>query len=111
MTQVQERFEVLKKRKDTGGFTEQDFDERILRQQQEEEERKRQRRERKKEKVSAREGFLFYLQAVQIRSSSPYGRRKKLDGMHKEKAAEEEIEVDPDVAAMMGFGGFGSSKK
>ncbi|CAK9139126.1 unnamed protein product [Ilex paraguariensis] len=79
MTQVQERFEVLKKRKDTGGFTEQDFDERILRQQQEEEERKRQRRERKKEK--------------------------------KEKAAEEEIEVDPDVAAMMGFGGFGSSKK
>lgn len=29
----------------------------------------------------------------------------------KEKAAEEEPEVDPDVAAMMGFGGFGSSKK
>lgn len=29
----------------------------------------------------------------------------------KEKAVEEEIEVDPDVAAMMGFGGFGSSKK
>ncbi|KAI3725079.1 hypothetical protein L1987_64854 [Smallanthus sonchifolius] len=28
----------------------------------------------------------------------------------KEKAVEE-IEVDPDVAAMMGFGGFGSSKK
>lgn len=29
----------------------------------------------------------------------------------KEKAAEEELEIDPDVAAMMGFGGFGSSKK
>ncbi|KAF7126293.1 hypothetical protein RHSIM_Rhsim11G0094200 [Rhododendron simsii] len=29
----------------------------------------------------------------------------------KEKAAEEEPELDPDVAAMMGFGGFGSSKK
>ncbi|CAL5341109.1 unnamed protein product [Camellia sinensis] len=77
---VQERFELLKKRKDTGPFTEQDFDDRILKQQQEEEERKRQRRERKKEKK-------------------------------KEKAAEEETEVDADVAAMMGFGGFGSSKK
>ncbi|KAL0412925.1 UNVERIFIED_CONTAM: Zinc finger matrin-type protein 2 [Sesamum radiatum] len=50
LEQVQRRFEVLKKRKDTGGFTEQDFDERILKQQQEEEERKRQRREKKKEK-------------------------------------------------------------
>lgn len=29
----------------------------------------------------------------------------------KEKAAEEEPEIDPEVAAMMGFGGFGSSKK
>lgn len=29
----------------------------------------------------------------------------------KEKAAEEEPEMDPDVAAMMGFGGFRSSKK
>lgn len=29
----------------------------------------------------------------------------------KEKVVEEETEVDPDVAAMMGFGGFGSSKK
>ncbi|GMP63823.1 hypothetical protein CsSME_00025359 [Camellia sinensis var. sinensis] len=80
LEQVQERFELLKKRKDTGPFTEQDFDDRILKQQQEEEERKRQRRERKKEKK-------------------------------KEKAAEEETEVDADVAAMMGFGGFGSSKK
>lgn len=32
-------------------------------------------------------------------------------GVQKEKAAEEEPEVDPDVAAMMGFGGFRSSKK
>lgn len=29
----------------------------------------------------------------------------------KEKALEEEPEMDPEVAAMMGFGGFGSSKK
>ncbi|KAF1892216.1 hypothetical protein Lal_00036577 [Lupinus albus] len=78
LDQVRERFEVLKKRKDHGSFTEQDLDERILKQQQEEEERKRLRREKKKEK--------------------------------KEKAVEEP-EMDPDVAAMMGFGGFGSSKK
>ncbi len=32
--------------------------------------------------------------------------------VQKEKAAEEEeADVDPDVAAMMGFGGFRSSKK
>ncbi|RYR26234.1 hypothetical protein Ahy_B02g060438 isoform B [Arachis hypogaea] len=78
LQQVQERFEVLKKRKDLGTFTEQDLDERVLKQQQEEEERKRLRREKKKEK--------------------------------KEKAMEEP-EIDPDVAAMMGFGGFRSSKK
>lgn len=81
LQQVQERFETLKKRKAPGSFTEQDLDERILKQQQEEEERKRQRRERKKEKK-------------------------------KEKAAQDESEdIDPDVAAMMGFGGFRSSKK
>lgn len=78
--QVKQRFEVLKKRRAPGSFTEQDLDERIIKQQQEEEERKRQRREKKKEKK-------------------------------KEKVAEEETEMDPDVAAMMGFGGFGSSKK
>lgn len=50
LQQVQDRFESLKKRKDTVGFTEQDLDERILKQQQEEEERKRQRKEKKKEK-------------------------------------------------------------
>lgn len=80
LEQVQQRFDNLKKRKDPGTFTEQDLDDRILKQQQEEEERKRQRRERKKEKK-------------------------------KEKAEEEEVEIDPDVATMMGFGGFGSSKK
>lgn len=81
LDQVRQRFEVLKKQKTVGGFTEQDLDERILKQQQEEEERRRQKREKKKEKK-------------------------------KEKAAEEEAEMmDPDVAAMMGFGGFRSNKK
>ncbi|RRT39906.1 hypothetical protein B296_00058813 [Ensete ventricosum] len=50
LQQVQERFEVLKKRKAPEGFTEQDLDERIRKQQEEEEERKRLRREKKKEK-------------------------------------------------------------
>ncbi|KMZ70017.1 Zinc finger matrin type 2 [Zostera marina] len=81
LQQVQERFESLKKRKEGVTFTEQDLDERILKQQQEEEERKRQRRERKKEKK-------------------------------REKAASEgQDDADADVAALMGFGGFGSSKK
>lgn len=30
--------------------------------------------------------------------------------VQKEKAAEEEIEMDSDIAAMMGFGGFTSKK-
>ncbi|XP_042469848.1 zinc finger matrin-type protein 2-like [Zingiber officinale] len=81
LQQVQERFESLKKRKVPESFSEQDLDERIRKQQEEEEERKRLRRERKKEKK-------------------------------KEKAAQEETEdADPDMAAMMGFGGFKSSKK
>ncbi|KAI3953974.1 hypothetical protein MKW98_017798, partial [Papaver atlanticum] len=81
LQQVQERFEALKKRKVEGVFTEQDLDERTQKQQQEEEEHKRQRREKKKEKK-------------------------------REKSKEEESEeVDPDVAELMGFGGFGSSKK
>ncbi|CAD5163415.1 unnamed protein product [Musa acuminata subsp. malaccensis] len=76
---VQERFEMLKKRKAPESFSEQDLDERLRKQQEEEEECLG--RERKKEKK-------------------------------KEKAAQEETEdVDPDVAAMMGFGGFRSSKK
>ncbi|BBH06496.1 C2H2 and C2HC zinc fingers superfamily protein [Prunus dulcis] len=90
LQQVQERFEKLKKRKTDGTFTEQDLDERILKQQQEEEERKRQRRERKKEKKVGRIDTL---------------------NTNKEKIVEEETEMDPDVAAMMGFGGFGSTKK
>ena len=43
--QVKQQFEVLK---NPGSFTEQDLDERILKQQQEEEERKRQCQEKKK---------------------------------------------------------------
>uniref|UniRef100_M4FE91 U1-type domain-containing protein n=3 Tax=Brassica campestris TaxID=3711 RepID=M4FE91_BRACM len=80
LEQVQERFEVLKKRKTPGTFSEQDLDERIRKQQEEEEEHKRQRREKKKEKK-------------------------------KGKVIEEEPEMDPEVAELMGFGGFGSSKK
>ncbi|PIA32361.1 hypothetical protein AQUCO_04500156v1 [Aquilegia coerulea] len=38
-------------------------------------------------------------------------RRERKKEKKKEKAAEEEPDVDADVAAMMGFGGFGSSKK
>ncbi|AAF26078.1 hypothetical protein [Arabidopsis thaliana] len=53
LEQVQERFEVLKKRKAPGTFTEQDLDERIRKQQEEEEELKRQRREKKKEKKAS----------------------------------------------------------
>ena len=82
LEQVQKRFESLKKRKDPGSFSEQDLDERILKQQQEDEERKRQRKEKKKEK------------------------KKELAAQN-----EPEEDIDPDVAAMMGFGGFRSSKK
>ncbi|KAJ3703822.1 hypothetical protein LUZ61_007527 [Rhynchospora tenuis] len=82
LEQVQQRFELLKKRKPAGSFSEKDLDERIQKQQEEEEERKRLKRERKKEKKE------------------------------KEKAAlQEQEDVDPDIAAMMGFGGFGTSKK
>ncbi|TVU41357.1 hypothetical protein EJB05_14865, partial [Eragrostis curvula] len=81
LEQVQKRFEALKKRKDPSTFSEQDLDERIMKQQQEGEERKRQRKEKKKEK------------------------KKELAAQH------ESEDVDPDIAAMMGFGGFGSSKK
>ncbi|KAH7542973.1 hypothetical protein FEM48_Zijuj02G0132400 [Ziziphus jujuba var. spinosa] len=90
LNQVKDRFELLKKRKVPGSFTEQDLDERILKQQQEDEERKRQRRERKKEKKVSTISLL---------------------DVNKEKVEEEETEMDPDVAAMMGFGGFRSSKK
>ncbi|XP_078434080.1 C2H2 and C2HC zinc fingers superfamily protein [Wolffia australiana] len=82
LQQVQDRFEVLKKRKTGTSFSEQDLDERILKQQKEEEERKRQRRERKKEKK-------------------------------REKVVEDTVEEDADaeMSALMGFGGFRTSKK
>lgn len=82
LQQVQERLDNLKRRKSPTDFTEQDLDDRILKQQQEEEERKRQRREKKKEKK-------------------------------KEKALEEDLgeDLDSEMAATMGFGGFGSTKK
>lgn len=51
LEQVQQRFELHKKRKDTGDFTLRDLDERILKRQLGEEERKRQRRDEKKEKA------------------------------------------------------------
>ncbi|KAJ3669296.1 hypothetical protein LUZ60_011246 [Juncus effusus] len=83
LSQVQQRFESLKKRKPAGTFSEQDLDERIQKHQEEEEERKRLRKEKKKEKKE------------------------------KEKAVaqEEQEEVDPEFLAVMGFGGFGTSKK
>ncbi|KAL3679854.1 hypothetical protein R1sor_022810 [Riccia sorocarpa] len=81
LQQVQDRFDVLKRKKDTTGFTEQDLDMRISKQQQEEEERKKQRREKKKEKK-------------------------------KEKSSEDVTDdFDAEMAATMGFGGFGTSKK
>eukprot|EP00850_Spirogloea_muscicola_P004783 SM000021S06416 [mRNA] locus=s21:118207:120178:+ [translate_table: standard] len=80
--QVRDRLEELKRKKEQiSTLTEKDFDARILKQQEEEEERKRQRKERKKEKK-------------------------------KEKAGEglPAADVDVDVAALMGFGGFGTTK-
>lgn len=87
-----------------------DLDERILKQQQEEEERKRQRKEKKKEKkVSTQHTHtcLEYIHVLCIIDSTSFN---KFLYLQKEKAAEEEPEVDPDVAAMMGFGGFRSNK-
>ncbi|PHT98680.1 Zinc finger matrin-type protein 2 [Capsicum chinense] len=118
LEQVQQRFESLKKRKDPGSFTVQDFDERLLKQQQEEEERKRLRREKKKEKKI----FVIYLSLYPFPSlplnGSAFSNKVSLMvtlviciDIQKEKAAEEEPEMDPDVAAMMGFGGFKTSKK
>ncbi|KAL5714194.1 hypothetical protein ACHQM5_016188 [Ranunculus cassubicifolius] len=80
VTQVKERF--FEKRRTAETFTEEDYDECILKLQEEEDERKRQRREKMKEKK-------------------------------KEKAMEEEavVEEDLNVAEMMGFGGFRTSKK
>jgi U4/U6.U5 tri-snRNP component SNU23 len=82
LQQVQERFESLKRKKGEGGFTEEEFDSRIQKQREEEEERKRGKREKKKEKKREKEG-----------------REELGDGL------------DSDIAAMMGFEGFASSKK
>jgi len=83
LQQVQERFESLKRKKTAGGFTEQDFDSRIEKQREEEEERKRSKREKKKEKKREKEVKDDLLG----------------DG------------ADVDIAALMGFEGFSSSKK
>ncbi|XP_016460296.1 uncharacterized protein LOC107783792 [Nicotiana tabacum] len=54
LEQVQQRFEASKKRKDTGSFTVQDFEEQLLKQQQEEEERKQRRKRRRKRRLQRR---------------------------------------------------------
>ena len=82
LQQVQERFETLKRKKTTGGFTELDLDTRIQKQQEEDEERKRTRKEKKKEKKREKE----------VKEDLGDG-------------------FDSSVAAMMGFEGFSSSKK
>jgi U4/U6.U5 tri-snRNP component SNU23 len=85
LQQVQERFDILKRKKTSGSFSEQDLDIRIMKQQEEEEERKRQRREKKKEK--------------QQREKAPSSKEDLGD------------EFDLEMATMMGFDGFTSSKK
>lgn len=100
-----------------------DLDERIIKQQEEEEERKRQRREKKKEKkvstvrlfitsiweaITSMHSFHLYCLFILI---SKYHWLGLYFWVQKEKAAiEEETEIDPDIAAMMGFGSFHSSK-
>ena len=49
---------------------------------------------------------IYYLQEEKQRN---YRREKKKD--RKRKATEPDLDIDPDVAAMMGFGGFGGKKK
>nr|KAJ0197476.1 hypothetical protein LSAT_V11C700370010 [Lactuca sativa] len=67
-----ERFENLKKWKDPGTFTEQDIDDRILKQQQEEE-KKRQRRERKKEKkLCPTNGYSRWIMCITQLGQVPY---------------------------------------
>lgn len=94
-----------------------------MKQQQEEEERKRQRKEKKKEKkVSAvlqhksPPVFIFQLKII-TNSLVGFENQQKaysldIKWFQREQATQHEPEdVDPDIAAMMGFGGFGSSKK
>ncbi|KAG5056040.1 hypothetical protein JHK85_008550 [Glycine max] len=89
LEQVQERFEVLKKRKDVGSFTEQG---------------------KALDKRSPHQDPPLGV----ANSPIPVGITPTLmENIHfdrKEKAVEEP-EIDPDVAAMMGFGGFRSSNK
>eukprot|EP00271_Cylindrocystis_brebissonii_P005993 TRINITY_DN18486_c0_g1_i1.p1 TRINITY_DN18486_c0_g1~~TRINITY_DN18486_c0_g1_i1.p1 ORF type:complete len:212 (+),score=55.68 TRINITY_DN18486_c0_g1_i1:244-879(+) len=86
LSQVQERFDMLKRKQQDGpfSFTEQDLDTRIQLQVEEEEALKRQRKERKKEKREA---------GVVAGEGGGGG------------------EMDDEMAALMGFGGFGSSKR
>ena len=60
--QVKQRFKILK---NPGSFTEQDLDERILKQQQEKEERKRQCREKKK-MIKEKRKLKWILMSVMI---------------------------------------------
>ncbi|GAQ87124.1 U4/U6.U5 tri-snRNP component SNU23 [Klebsormidium nitens] len=69
------------KRKQAETFTEEDLDTRIRAREEEEEERRRQKKERKKDK-------------------------KKSDD-----PVDDTGDMDPEMAALMGFGGFGSSKQ
>ncbi|KAK9838096.1 hypothetical protein WJX81_001145 [Elliptochloris bilobata] len=81
---VRKRFEALKEKKyqaEPLDTVADGFDRRVLERQEEEERQREERRERKRER---RKG----------------GRE-----------AEEEIEEDPDALALMGFGGFGGSRK
>ena len=88
-------------------YSSSDLDDRILKQQQEEEERKRMRREKKKEKKVKLQFFFLCFVSFGL---SDYRPSICWSGFQKEKEVEEEPEVDGDIAAMMGFGGFGSSK-
>mmetsp|Transcript_39974 Transcript_39974/g.55566 ORF Transcript_39974/g.55566 Transcript_39974/m.55566 type:complete len:211 (-) Transcript_39974:155-787(-) len=78
---VRNRFET-NKRKLQSKATEDDYEQRLVQLQEEEESRKRERKERKKMKKSDTE---------------------------KERAADA-LDVDPELSAMMGFGGFGGSR-
>lgn len=84
LSQVQDRFESMKRKRDEAhGFTVEDLDTRIQQQIEEEEASRRERRERKKEK-----------------------KKEKVEPFDTDAT-----EMDPEMASLMGFGGFGTSKK
>lgn len=83
LEQVQQRFETNKRKKAGQAAGEDDLDARIARMAEEEEARKKEKRERKKQKKAEEQGKL---------------------GL-------EDEDIDPEMAAMMGFGGFGSTKQ